>query len=824
MSGTSSADGQRDQAPLIAAAQAEFDSLRARGARHQPRADSSATVASSLVSLEGNAPQLPGYQISEFVSRGGQGAVFRATQLNTGREVAVKVIWAPPERDRRTVSRFEREVQILGRLDHPSIVGVLDSGSTSDCLYCVMDYVRGMALDAYFRAHNTALPERVDVLAKICDALHIAHLHGVIHRDVKPANIRVDTAGDPHLLDFGLAKEAAVDREGASHIAHTATGEFVGSLPWASPEQVSREPDRLDIRTDIYSIGVVLYQVLADRLPYSVMGPLPTAIQRICDEDPPKPSKFNRAINDELDAIVMRCLRKRPDDRYQSAGELARDLRSYRAGEPVMARSDSGWYLLRKTLRRNRGAVTAAGVGLLVACYSFGLLGYLYQRESALLDETEAALTASERHRKSAVGIAEFLTDDLLAAVSPAERGRDVTMREVLDAASASLESRFQDEPELKARIHVTLGKTYRSLGEIQSAVAHTEQALEHCTDALGREHLDTQEIVQELAAAYGDAGRLAESQELAQEVLTRRERALGPDHERTIAIRHNVGWSLFQLDRREEAEAILRQNLDACRRVLGNFHASTQNNANSLAVVLTRLDKPEEAEKLQREAINIARVLQGPSHVDVVQGTANLAVMLWEQGRLEEAEAMLRETMELRRELLGPAHPRTLTTINNLATLSAVQKKNDQAIALYEEIIRCGDPTLPIVIGATSNLAQMYCRTDRWAESLPYHRDAVRRAREVYPPEHSDLTLFIKRFGFCLAYLDQYEEAEPLLLEAYPALLKYRPPDFYDCRECADALVWCCKSRGDDAGAAYWQERGNPPQSSADEANGNND
>ncbi len=306
---------------------------------------------------------IPGYSIIREIHRGGQGVVYQAVQQHTRRKVAIKVMREGPFADRREKARFEREVEILGQLNHPNIVGVHDSGLAHGSFYFVMDYISGQPLDVWMSSRERSIEETLRLFTKICEAVNAAHLRGVIHRDLKPGNIRIDAEGEPHVLDFGLAKTA-----GAGEVSvMTVTGQFMGSLPWASPEQAEAIPGKVDVRTDVYSLGVILYQMLTGKFPYDVVGNMRDVLDRIIKIEPARPSTIRKQINDEVETIVLKCLSKERERRYQSAGELARDIGHYLAGEPIEAKRDSALYVLKKNLRRYKLPVAvAAGLALLL--------------------------------------------------------------------------------------------------------------------------------------------------------------------------------------------------------------------------------------------------------------------------------------------------------------------------------------------------------------------------------------------------------------------------------------------------------------------------
>lgn len=386
---------------------------------------------------------VPGYEFVREIHRGGQGVVYQAVQCSTKRDVAIKVMKQGPFATLADRARFEREIETLGRLEHPNIVAVHDAGVVFGWHYFVMNYVDGLPLDEFVEAGRQSaraaggvaaasrrkanadtdvttggrggcsVNDLLALFATVCDAVHAAHLRGIIHRDLKPSNIRVDRGGQPHVLDFGLAKSLDAERDSAM----TRTGQFVGSLPWAAPEQVEGASGKVDLRTDVYSLGAMLYQLLTGAPPFDVGSNLRSAVDDILFREPSRPSALaasagSPGVGDELDTIVLKCLSKDRERRYQTAGELARDLRRYLTGEPIEAKRDSAMYVLRKTLRRYRLRVAAAGAFVLLLVVFSVVMALLYQRAARL--EQQAV--------QSAVSLVDLLSEGNL------EQGRMASM------------------------------------------------------------------------------------------------------------------------------------------------------------------------------------------------------------------------------------------------------------------------------------------------------------------------------------------------------------------------------------------------------------
>ncbi|TWT41983.1 Serine/threonine-protein kinase PknB [Phycisphaerae bacterium RAS1] len=365
------------------------------------------------------ADAVPGYRILSDIGAGGQGVVYRALQLATKRTVALKVMIGGSPNDARRRARFEREVELVASLNHPNIVTIFDSGVTPEGRrYCAMEFIDGRPLDAWIadcgsrrvesgpprpvRHPQSPVQRCLALFATVCEAVGAAHLRGIVHRDLKPANLLVDDAGVPHVLDFGLAKALSDDPLASGPAAAmTVSGEFMGTFAYAAPEQLRGRPELIDVRTDVYSLGVMLFELLSGRRPYPLGESISEAVRAISEVHPPRPSSVQRGLDDELDTIVLKALSKEPERRYQSAGDLARDLRRYLAGEPIDAKRDSAWYVLRKSAQKHRTAViaaAAAGALILVFAVSMALLARRVdlQRQRADENAQRLALTLSD--------------------------------------------------------------------------------------------------------------------------------------------------------------------------------------------------------------------------------------------------------------------------------------------------------------------------------------------------------------------------------------------------------------------------------------------
>jgi len=329
-------------------------------------------------------PEIPGYEIRKLIGRGGMGLVYKATQHSTQRSVALKLLLDGPLASDQSRKRFEREIALAAQLKHPNIIPIYDSGTCDGRMYYAMDYVRGRSLSDHLAANKPDMPTKLRLFAGICDAVRHAHQRGIVHRDMKPSNVIVDADGKPHILDFGLAKASSL-----LDATTSITAQIVGTPAYMSPEQASGDPDAIDIRTDIYSLGVVLYEMLTGQMPYDTSGSIGKVLDNIAHAEPEPPRRHDRRIDAELSAIVIKAVEKGKDERYQSLDALSSDVARYLAGDPISVRPASGLYLLRKVVWKHRLVVGISAALILIGASVSLIIGHF----SAKLDQADTKIT-----------------------------------------------------------------------------------------------------------------------------------------------------------------------------------------------------------------------------------------------------------------------------------------------------------------------------------------------------------------------------------------------------------------------------------------------
>ena len=647
--------------------------------------------------------------------------MYQAVQNATQRHVAIKVLRDGALAGPAEVTRFEREVRFMGRLDHPNVVGILDCGVSDGRHYLVMEYIRGRPLDAHVNAERLGVRQILELFATICEAVSAAHVRGIIHRDLKPSNIRVDEQGRPHVLDFGLARSiwAESGPDGGPAGAPTMTGQFVGSLPWASPEQAQGATDRIDVRSDVYSLGVVLHQLLTGSFPYSMEGPVPDVLARIIGQEPARPSaaagwrSTEDRIGDELDTVVLKCLAKPPERRYQSAGELGADVRRFLAGEPIDAKRDSTTYIVRKLLHRHRAAVGAAGaiVVMLGAGLATSLVlwrtseGHRKQAEANLSKADAAAADAKEQARvaKQEAQRAERVTkllQDIFNASDPMTGGdRTLSAPEMLRRGGDRTLAQLNDEPLTQAALLLALGEIHKHLGDLERARDLLARSL-----ALRLKHQPSwgrgiAEIALALGAADIEAGDLVAAEAhnrvayeavrddfrdkdwhvvetlvqtmrarqdykgvetlLAAELPRLRSRGVGP----MVLVQwlNNLGQAFEEQDRHGEAIAPMREALELTRNLPDHWLDARWGVQNNLAWLLTQTGEHDEALRLGVEVLESRTKRLPPDHLDVASSMLVVGAAKLGLGDLPGAALLLGESLRIRSIKLAPTDDRVV-------------------------------------------------------------------------------------------------------------------------------------------------------------------
>lgn len=678
---------------LIAAAQRDASDLARIRRAHRPAPDA-----------------LPGYRLIREIGRGGMGVVYEARQDQPPRVVALKVMRGGVLADPRRLRLFEREVATLALLHHPGIAPIYHAGRTGDgCPFFTMELVQGEPLTEYVARRQLPLTRRLRLFCQVCEAVIYAHQRGVIHRDLKPSNILVDQEGRPRILDFGLARLLRAEGDLAS--ISTVAGSVAGTLAYMSPEQARGEPEAYDTRSDVYSLGVILYQMLTGHLPYAVRGTLlHQAVRTICEQPPRKPSAFDRTLRGEVETIVLKALEKEPERRYQSAAALRNDLERYLAGQPILAHPPSTVYQLRKLAARHKLPVTLT-VAMLLLVAGFGVLGTVQaarvarQRDRALAAETRAT---REAQRAAA---ANELFRELLSAVGmsvTAATGSDVPLTqaeviEVLNALDRRVDEAFADDAELRAEAHISLASGFVSLRMYEEAEEQTRKALALRQAALGHQHPATLAALTDLgwvllqARGLRSAGKIEQALALLQAAYDGVCASLSPQHPLALKAAQYLAATLVHRGNWEPGQTLLRDTLEIQRRVLGDRAPQTPWSIRFLAKFLTRAGDVGEGRALAREALRTLAHGCGPEDAHLLLVTMNsLLEGLEAQGRYRAAD-----------------HPTTRRCLESLISLYEGWGRPDKAAEYRARL------TPPEILDSAAELAERLIAEGGTAEQI---------------------------------------------------------------------------------------------------------
>jgi eukaryotic-like serine/threonine-protein kinase len=759
----------------------------------EPNSDSEATFDSAVAPMGLPALDLGSigpYGLVRKLGEGGMGQVWLAEQsAPVKRQVALKIIKAG-QYDGSALLRFNLERQTLAIMDHPSIAKVFDAGSTpAGQPYFVMEYVSGLPITSYCDQKHLPARERLALLIKVCEGVQHAHQKAIIHRDLKPSNIlvvEVDGKPVPRIIDFGIAK--AISQKSEDETLVTRAGGMVGTPGYMSPEQADPSVLDVDTRTDVYSLGVVLYELLAGVLPFDVKHwktkPFHEVLRQLHEDDPPSPSSrisgdpvsatiaANRnadprrlagLLRADLDWITLKALEKDRTRRYGTPSELSADIGRYLRNEPVTARPASPAYRAKKYAQRHKFGVAAVSL-MLPLLIAFGVMQAIELRR--ITRERDRA----NRERDRATRVTDFMTGMFNVSDPSNARGKTVTAREILDKSSAKIDTSLSQDPELKAQMMDVMGVVYQSLGLYSSALPLLERSAEIRRRVLGPESPETLATMHHLATTLVADGRYPEAEKLFRETLDIQRRVLGPENAFTLLSMNNLAYALYQQGRYAEAEKLDRETLDIRRRVSGPEHPDTLLAMAGLADALDRQGHYAEAEKLDRETLDIRRRVSGPDHPHTLEVMNNLAMLLDTEGHYPDAEKLDRETLAIELRVLGPEHPTTLLTSANLANVLADEKRSGEAEKLLRETLdiqrRVLGPEHSDTLQSATNLATILDDERRYAEAEKLQRETLEIQRRVLGPEHPATISSIYNLACDVAGEGKRDEALSLLSE----------------------------------------------------------
>ena len=744
-------------------------------------------VTKTIPPSDPTAPNLIGnYRIVQKLGEGGMGEVYEAEQTEPiRRRVALKIIkWGMDTK--QVVARFESERQALALMNHPHIAKVFDAGATEQGRpFFVMECVKGIPVTEYCDKHRLNNSQRLELFVQVCDGIQHAHQKGIIHRDIKASNVLVmiqDGTPVPKIIDFGVAKATAQPLTEKS--VFTEMGQLIGTPEYMSPEQAEMSGLDIDTRTDVYSLGVLLYELLVGALPFETEDLRSVGFdeirRKIREEEPPKPSTrlttpgfdtthasknrqtdlsaLTKQLKGELDWITMKAMAKDRTQRYASTSELAADVTRYLRHEPVMAGPPSAMYRLRKYVRRHKVGVTAAA--LVIAAMIIGITGTTIGLLKAVNAERKAREEAETAQR-----VSDFLVS-LFQVSDPSEaRGNTVTAREILDKGAGKIEQELRDQPRIQSRLMETMGRVYRNLGLYTLAAPILEKSLSLKREVYGENHPEVAAGLHTLAVLYDTQGKYQEAESFFRQSLVIKEKIFGQDHPEVARSLNSIAVVNWNQGKYAEAEPLFQRSLAIKEKTLGPDDPEVGNTLTNLGVLFHLQGKFDKAEPLFKRALAVSEKALGEDHPDVAGSLNNLGSLYEDMGRREEAEPLYERALAVWEKALGPEHSDVGIALHNLANLYRDQGKYDRAEPYYERSETIFKKALgeghPYVAYSYREKANLFRDQEDYERAEGLYKRALDIFEKSMGPNHLNVAETLEQYARLLREADRVGEAE---------------------------------------------------------------
>ncbi len=737
------------------------------------------------------------YKVERKIGTGGMAYVYLVSRVDNEFEqsAALKIIKRGMDTD-EIIRRFKHERQTLANLDHPNIAKIIDGGTTEEGLpFFLMQYIDGIPITDYCDQNKLSVDQRLELFGKVCSAVNYAHQNLIVHRDLKPSNILITSDGIPKLLDFGIAKLLS-EEQNANTMALTKEGSKFMTVEYASPEQV--KGGKITTASDVYSLGVLLYELLTGHLPYSFKNKFPHEVEKVITSVyPEKPStiitKSNKTITEEgetneispeeisilrssnvdrlkkrlsgdIDNIILMALNKEPERRYNSVQLLAGDIKHYIEGRPVSAHSDSLWYRSRKFVSRHKIGVTA--IVIIVFLLITGVAAVVWQANIASMQRDKATLEVAKSNQ-----VNKFL-NEILSSVDPSKEGKDVKVVEVLDKASKKINTELKNQPEIESEIRTTLGITFQNLGLYDQGIIQLGRALQLKDSVLGINNIETAMSFKNLALVYHYKGNLDTAKYLYEKSIEILRKLVKPPNSKIAEALNDYGTLQMDLSKYKDAKKSFEESLVNYINVYGKEHKDVASTYNNLALDFHYLNELDSAEKYYKTAYELNKKIFGDSSLSITYNINNLAFVAQDKGNYIAAESLFSKAYNLRKKVLGDNHPEVTVNKYNLGCSLFFLGKYKQSEALITEAIKSWEKKLDknhyyfgdayAFLGKVENADGKY---DSAYQNLTH---SLQIRRKLFNEKNSLLIFTECELGKSLIGLKKYSEAENILIENF--------------------------------------------------------